>query len=186
MNELTNVTREGGRLAVPASLFVDGVEPPFALFDRRGRLADLAIARTVYVAPSDAEALSTYERRQLGALMGARRVPEPARAWALHRALLEVGEHALRHLPEPDALLRRQPGTAGWLSFDCPTHPTAPTDGHSAERIFMKRATTQLRALGKAGKFLELPAEHDPLTARLPESDRDKNRHNHCMPQSVR
>ena len=57
MNEPTNVTREGGRLAVPASLFVDAAEPPFVLFDRRGRLADLAIARTVYVAPSDAEAL---------------------------------------------------------------------------------------------------------------------------------
>jgi len=34
----------------------------------------------------------------------------------------------------------------------------------------MKRATTQLRALVKAGKFLELPAVHDPLTARLAES----------------
>jgi methylisocitrate lyase len=31
----------------------------------------------------------------------------------------------------------------------------------------MKRMTTQLRALVKAGKFLELPAVHDPLTARL-------------------
>ena len=109
MNEPTNVTREGGRLAVPASLFVDGAEPPFALFDRRGRLADLGFARTVYVAPSDAEALDAYVRRHLGALMGARRVPEPARAWALHRALLDVVEHALRTLPETEALLRLQP-----------------------------------------------------------------------------
>ncbi|MDH4152083.1 MAG: isocitrate lyase/phosphoenolpyruvate mutase family protein, partial [Betaproteobacteria bacterium] len=30
--------------------------------------------------------------------------------------------------------------------------------------------TTQLRALVKAGKFLELPAVHDPLGAKLAES----------------
>lgn len=34
----------------------------------------------------------------------------------------------------------------------------------------MQRATTKLRALVNAGKFLELPAIHDPLTARLAES----------------
>ena len=34
----------------------------------------------------------------------------------------------------------------------------------------MQRATTTLRALVKAGKFLELPAIHDPLTAKLAES----------------
>ena len=34
----------------------------------------------------------------------------------------------------------------------------------------MKRMTTQLRALVKAGKFLELPAVHDPLGAKLAES----------------
>jgi len=34
----------------------------------------------------------------------------------------------------------------------------------------MQRATTKLRALVKAGKFLELPAAHDPLTAKLAES----------------
>lgn len=109
MNEPMTGTREGGRLAVPASLFVGGAEPPFVLFDRRGRLADLTIARTVYVAPSDAEALDGYLRRHLGALLGARRVPETARAWALHRALLDVVEHALRTLPEAEALQRLQP-----------------------------------------------------------------------------
>lgn len=34
----------------------------------------------------------------------------------------------------------------------------------------MQRATTKLRALVKAGKFLELPAAFDPITARLAES----------------
>ncbi len=34
----------------------------------------------------------------------------------------------------------------------------------------MQRATSKLRALVKAGKFLELPAAHDPLTAKLAES----------------
>ncbi len=34
----------------------------------------------------------------------------------------------------------------------------------------MQRPTARLRALLKAGKFLELPAAHDPLTARLAES----------------
>ena len=34
----------------------------------------------------------------------------------------------------------------------------------------MQRATTKLRALVKAGKFLELPSAHDPITARLAES----------------
>lgn len=34
----------------------------------------------------------------------------------------------------------------------------------------MTRMTTKLRALVKAGKFLELPAVHDPLTARLAEN----------------
>src|SRR3954471_22503789 len=33
----------------------------------------------------------------------------------------------------------------------------------------MQRATTQLRALVKAGKFLELPSAYDPITARLAE-----------------
>lgn len=79
------------------------------LFDRRGRLADLTIARTVYVAPSDGEALDRYLRRHLAALLGARRVPETARAWALHRALLDVVEYALRTLPDGEALMRLQP-----------------------------------------------------------------------------
>jgi 2-methylisocitrate lyase-like PEP mutase family enzyme len=34
----------------------------------------------------------------------------------------------------------------------------------------MQRATTKLRALVKAGKFLELPSAYDPITARLVES----------------
>jgi 2-methylisocitrate lyase-like PEP mutase family enzyme len=34
----------------------------------------------------------------------------------------------------------------------------------------MQRATTKLRALVKAGKFLELPSAYDPITARLAES----------------
>jgi 2-methylisocitrate lyase-like PEP mutase family enzyme len=34
----------------------------------------------------------------------------------------------------------------------------------------MQRATTRLRALVKAGKFLELPSAYDPITARLAES----------------
>jgi 2-methylisocitrate lyase-like PEP mutase family enzyme len=34
----------------------------------------------------------------------------------------------------------------------------------------MQRATSRLRALVKAGKFLELPAAHDPLTAKIAES----------------
>ncbi|RPJ47807.1 MAG: isocitrate lyase/PEP mutase family protein [Betaproteobacteria bacterium] len=34
----------------------------------------------------------------------------------------------------------------------------------------MQRATTRLRTLVKAGKFLELPAVHDPLSAKLAES----------------
>ena len=34
----------------------------------------------------------------------------------------------------------------------------------------MQRATTRLRALVKAGKFLELPSAHDPITARLAET----------------
>jgi methylisocitrate lyase len=34
----------------------------------------------------------------------------------------------------------------------------------------MPRVTTRLRALIKAGRFLELPAVHDPLTARLAQS----------------
>lgn len=109
MKEPTGVTREGGRLAVPATLFADGPEPPFVLFDRRGRLADLAIARTVYVAPSDARALDEFLRTQLTQVMTARRVAEPARAWALHRSLLSAVEQALRELPEPQALQRLLP-----------------------------------------------------------------------------
>jgi methylisocitrate lyase len=34
----------------------------------------------------------------------------------------------------------------------------------------MQRATTKLRALVKAGKFLELPSAYDPITARLAQS----------------
>ncbi|HYC46778.1 MAG TPA: isocitrate lyase/PEP mutase family protein [Burkholderiales bacterium] len=34
----------------------------------------------------------------------------------------------------------------------------------------MQRATTKLRALVKAGRFLELPSAYDPITARLAES----------------
>jgi len=33
----------------------------------------------------------------------------------------------------------------------------------------VQRATTRLRALVRAGKFLELPSAYDPITARLAE-----------------
>jgi HD-GYP domain-containing protein (c-di-GMP phosphodiesterase class II) len=100
---------EARRLSVPASLFVDGPQPPFVLFDRRGRVADLLIARSAYVAPSDMEALEVYLRKQQRRIAESRRIPAPARAWALHRVLVGEAGVALRALPDAGALMRLTP-----------------------------------------------------------------------------
>src|SRR5690606_24844757 len=50
--------------------------------------------------------------------------------------------------------------------FHCLEYPFT-TD---PQGLLMQRATTKLRTLINTGKFLELPAIHDPLTAKLAES----------------
>lgn len=87
---------EGEWIAVPAPFFVGGEFPPFALFDHNRRVADLRLARTVYVSPSDAGELNTYVRRRLAALQGSSRAELAARAWALHRALALGADEVLR------------------------------------------------------------------------------------------
>lgn len=68
------------RLSVPASLFLDH-EPPFVLFDGRGRCADLRIARQVYVAPSDLAALRLWLPYRLPVLLASSRVTPAAHGW---------------------------------------------------------------------------------------------------------
>ena len=75
-------TTEARRIVVPASLFADGPQPPFVLFDRRGRRADLAIARTVYVSPSDATALDSFLRGGIARIAESRLITQAARAFA--------------------------------------------------------------------------------------------------------
>src|SRR5207248_1956036 len=67
---------------------------------RRGRLADLAIARTVYVAPSDVGAFDVLLVRRLPSLLRSRRTAAGARAWALQRVLTRAAARALHLVPE--------------------------------------------------------------------------------------
>jgi hypothetical protein len=90
----------GEWIAVPAAFFVGGEAPAFALFDRNRRIADLRIARTVYVSEGDGGALSVYLRRRLPVLGGASPWAIAARAWALHRALTEGLAEVQQRLPE--------------------------------------------------------------------------------------
>lgn len=85
-------------IAAPAPFFVGGELPQFALFDHNRRVADLRLARTVYISPSDAEALSVYVRRRLPTLNGASRAGATSRAWALNRSLVESVDQGFQEL----------------------------------------------------------------------------------------
>ncbi len=102
-------TNEARRIAAPASLFTDGPQPPFVLFDRRGRRADLVIARTVYISPSDEAALDAFLRGGLVRIAESRRIEQTARAWALHHVLINEVDLALRVLPDLNAIPRLTP-----------------------------------------------------------------------------
>ena len=104
-DEVRTASGETSRLGVPVSVFAEGAAPPFVLFDRRGRVADVAIARTVYVAPSDIPTLDLLLAQRLPSLLASRRTAAAARAWALHRILMREAGRALRLVPEqPNAL----------------------------------------------------------------------------------
>ena len=100
---------DGEWITVPAAFFVGGEPPAFALFDRNRRIADLRIARTVYVSEGDCGALSVYLRRLLPVLRNSSSSGAAARAWALHRALKEDLDEVLPLLaedPERPMLMR--------------------------------------------------------------------------------
>jgi len=181
------------RIPVPASVFALTPQLPFVLFDRRGRLADTTIARTVYVAPSDATALDAYLRQRVQAIVSSRQVPAAARAWTLHHLLGVEVATALDAIPERSAALQpvtrllallaeRLPGETGpYLAAAAQAGSDASTHAVATALYAMALGAAEghddresLVAFGLAGVFAdaalrrlppELRARRGPLTA---------------------
>jgi HD-GYP domain-containing protein (c-di-GMP phosphodiesterase class II) len=107
---------------VPAGLFRSG-QPPFVLFDRAGRVADLQVARRVYVAPSDVPALHSFLRHRLAAIVGSRTLGSGDRAWAVLRVLTADAASALQRMPDQSGALDRLVATVSATVNDVAADP---------------------------------------------------------------